>query len=60
MGALKAIRILFLILLIWGCQPMNPIHTVETADLKRFMGDWCVIARIPAFIETDAYNTVIS
>jgi len=60
MGALKAIGILFLILSVWGCQAMQPIHTVESVDLKRFMGDWYVIASIPTFIETDAYNAVES
>jgi apolipoprotein D and lipocalin family protein len=39
---------------------MKPIHTVESVDLQRFMGDWCVIASIPTFIETDAYNAVES
>jgi len=29
---------------------MKPIHTVEKVDLKRFMGDWYVIANIPTFI----------
>jgi apolipoprotein D and lipocalin family protein len=29
-------------------------------DLKRFMGDWYVIAHIPTFIETEAYNAVES
>ena len=60
MGALKAIGSLFIILSLWGCQTMNPIHTVESVDLKRFMGDWYVIASIPTFIETDAYNAVES
>lgn len=27
-------------------------------DLKKFMGDWYVIAHIPTFIEKDAYNAV--
>lgn len=40
MGALKSIGSLLLILLVWGCQAMKPIHTVESVDLKRFMGDW--------------------
>jgi len=35
---------------------MKPIHTVESVDLERFMGDWYVIANIPTFIEKDAYN----
>jgi len=60
MGALKSIGFLFSILLVWGCQTMKPIHTVESVDLKRFMGDWYVIASIPTFIETDAYNAVES
>ena len=60
MGALKAIGFLFLTVLVWGCQTMQPIHTLESVDLKRFMGDWYVIASIPTFIETDAYNAVES
>ena len=60
MGALKSIGSLFLILLVWGCQTMHPIHTVESVDLQRFMGDWYVIASIPTFIETDAFNAVES
>lgn len=41
-----------------GSQNLKPIHTVEHVDLKRFMGDWYVIANIPTFIETDAYNAI--
>ena len=51
---------LMLILLCYGCQTMKPIYTVEKVDLARFMGDWYVIASIPTFIETDAYNAVES
>jgi apolipoprotein D and lipocalin family protein len=43
-----------------GCQTMQPIHTVETVDLRRFMGDWYVIASIPTFIEKNAYNAMES
>jgi apolipoprotein D and lipocalin family protein len=39
---------------------MNPIHTVPSVDLNRFMGDWYVIANIPTFIEKDAYNAMES
>jgi len=39
---------------------MKPIETVDHVDLKRFMGDWYVIANIPTFIETDAYNAIES
>lgn len=37
---------------------MKPIHTVENVNLENFMGDWYVIASIPTFIETEAYNAV--
>lgn len=43
-----------------GCQGRPPIHTVAAVDLPRFMGDWYVIAAIPTFIETDAYNAIES
>ena len=45
-----------------GCQsiPRPPLQTVERVDLQRFMGDWFVIAAIPTFIETNAYNAVES
>jgi apolipoprotein D and lipocalin family protein len=43
-----------------GCQTMKPIYTVETVDLKRFMGDWYVIASIPTLIEKEAYNAIES
>lgn len=43
-----------------GCQssPVPPIRIVESVDLKRFMGDWYVIANIPTFIEKGAHNAV--
>ncbi len=49
-------------MLITGCQSMNrpPMETVDQVDLKRFMGDWYVIASIPTFIEKKAYNAVES
>jgi apolipoprotein D and lipocalin family protein len=50
----------FLLLPILGCQTMEPIHTVASVDLNRFMGDWYVIASIPTFIEKEAYNAVES
>ena len=45
-----------------GCasQSLPPISTVPQVDLQRFMGDWYVIAAIPTFIETEAYNAVES
>lgn len=51
-------------LLLAACQsgpsPLPPLHTVAKVDLKRFMGDWYVIASIPTFIEKGAHNAVES
>ena len=48
------------IFMLAGCQTMKPIHTVAAVDLKRFMGDWYVIASIPTFIEKNAFNPMES
>lgn len=49
-----------MLMTLFGCQSMPPIHTVAQVDLERFMGDWYVIANIPTFIEKDAFNAVES
>jgi apolipoprotein D and lipocalin family protein len=43
-----------------GCEETGgePMQTVPYVDLKRFMGDWYVVANIPTFVEKDAYNPV--
>jgi apolipoprotein D and lipocalin family protein len=48
--------------LLAGCagSPLPPPETVARVDLPRFMGDWFVIAAIPTFIETEAYNAIES
>ena len=45
-----------------ACATMNhdPLETVDYVDLDRFMGDWYVIAHIPARLERDAQNAVES
>jgi apolipoprotein D and lipocalin family protein len=45
-----------------GCTTtgLPPIRTAERVDLPRFMGDWYVVAHIPAFLESDAFNAVES
>jgi len=54
-------KILFApLLLLAGCASHPPMPTVESVDLKRFMGDWYVIANIPTFIEKGAHNAVES
>jgi apolipoprotein D and lipocalin family protein len=57
---LKGLSAISIWILITGCQTMKPIHTVETVNLQRFMGDWHVIASIPTFIEKSAFNAVES
>jgi apolipoprotein D and lipocalin family protein len=47
------------VLILSGCAtPMTPLPTVRNLDLNRYMGPWYVIAAIPTFIETEAYNAV--
>jgi apolipoprotein D and lipocalin family protein len=47
------------LLLVTGCSAqLPPLKTVDNVDIKRFMGPWYVIACIPTFIETGAYNGV--
>ena len=47
-----------------GCQSgpeREPLKAIDRPiQLERFMGDWYVIAHIPAFIEADAFNGVES
>ena len=43
-----------------GCASYPPMKTVDKVNLKRFMGDWYVIANIPTFIEVDAHNAIES
>lgn len=47
------------LLMITGCSAsFPPLKTVARVDIQRFMGSWYVIACIPTFIETEAYNAV--
>ena len=49
--------------LLAGCQTaptMPPLRTVPQVDLKRFMGDWYVVAHIPSMVEKSAHNAVES
>ena len=41
-----------------ACSSQPPLPTVAKVDLPRFMGPWYVIATIPTFLETDAWNAV--
>ena len=56
----KLTTLLLSLFILTACSSQNfkPIHTVSYVDIDRFMGDWYVIANIPTFIETDAYNAI--
>jgi apolipoprotein D and lipocalin family protein len=43
-----------------GCMAPTPMPTVDRVDLDRFMGDWYVLAHVPAGVEKDAYDAVES
>ena len=49
-----------MLLALAACSSPPPIGTAKAVDLERFMGDWYVIANIPTFIETNAYNAMES
>ena len=56
---MKQISLLIALFLVTGCSaPLPPLKTIEKVDIQRFMGAWYVIACIPTFIETEAYNGV--
>ncbi len=56
---MKTLLLLPWLLLLTGCATSLPrLKTVEKVDLPRFMGPWYVIACIPTFIETEAYNAI--
>ena len=59
----RLLSLIFLLVLLTGavsCNSPSPIQTARYVDLERFMGDWYVIANIPTFIETTAFNAVES
>jgi apolipoprotein D and lipocalin family protein len=43
-----------------GCTSPAPIQTADHVVLERFMGDWYVIANIPTFLESGAFNAMES
>lgn len=60
---MKGLLIVVALILITGCQSTrldNSIRTMPYVDLNRFAGDWYVLAAIPTFIETEAYDAIES
>lgn len=58
MRLLKVLVPTVVLLMVSACKTAEQMPVVDAVDLDRFMGDWYVIANIPTFIETDAYNPV--
>ncbi|MGB5834055.1 MAG: lipocalin family protein [Thiohalocapsa sp.] len=58
--ALGVTLVALMLPMINGCEEGGgePMETVPYVDLKRFMGDWYVVANIPTFVEKGAYNPV--
>ncbi len=54
----RAILIVFLLFMVGCAHSLPPLKTVADIDIKRYMGPWYVIACIPTFIETKAYNAI--
>lgn len=59
-SALRAFVLLGVVLGAGCSTSLPPIRTADNVDLARFMGDWYVIAHIPAFLDREAYNAVES
>lgn len=56
---MKFLTVAIALLMMTGCAvSLPPLKTVDNVDIQRFMGRWYVIACIPTFIETEAYNGV--
>jgi apolipoprotein D and lipocalin family protein len=50
--------IILLSVLAVSCASQTPLKKVPTVDIKRFMGNWYVIANIPTFLEKGGKNAV--
>ena len=48
----------FFCLWLTGCASHGPLSPVPPIDLPQFMGKWYVIAHIPTFVETEAFNAI--
>lgn len=53
-------KIALLALVVSGCRTGTTMPTVAHVDLRRYQGDWYVIASIPSYLERNAYNAVES
>ena len=53
--------VIFGLIFLVSCSSTQPkIKPVDNVELEKFMGDWYVLAHIPAFVEKNAYNAIES
>lgn len=57
---LRNVLVLTLVAGLFGCDDTPTVPQVAQVDLQRFMGDWYVIAHVPARAERNSYNAVES
>ena len=57
---LKLFGTVLLLTALNACKTAEPLATVDSVDLEKFMGDWYVIANIPTPLEVQAYNPIES
>jgi len=56
----RRLGVLALTFMLSACSSTPSIPTARSVDLRRFMGDWYVIANIPTSMERGAHNAVES
>lgn len=56
----RLIAVIGVAMLFSGCASREPIPVVDYVDLKRFSGDWYVIASIPTPFEKNVFNAIES
>jgi apolipoprotein D and lipocalin family protein len=57
---MKRLCVITMLAMLTACTgaTMKAIKPVNQVNIDRFMGDWYVIAAIPTFIETQAFNAI--
>ncbi len=57
---MRATAALLILSLLGGCMSTAHLPTVDHVDLPKFMGDWYVLAHVPAGAEREAYDAIES
>lgn len=56
----KILILLITVFYLSSCTSYAPIRLAKAVDIKKFMGDWYVIAYTPTFIDNNAFNAIES